>query len=265
MRGNVYLKTLADLRGQILVWSAGLIGIAAANVLLFPTVQSFPGLISFLDSMPPAFKAMVGDVQSMAQLEGFLRVKLFEPLPLLLAIFAVGQGAGLIAGEVEAKSMDLLLSRPVPRWRVVAGKFLALVTATILMTGSMAVGVVVCAKIIGADITSSYVVKSSANGLPLTWVFGALALLGSVITLRSRTAAVAVGVLVVASFTFETLRLLSPVLRPWTSVSLFAQQKAGVALDGAVDPGSIVMLLLVAVVVAAGAAAVFERRDLTVG
>ncbi len=56
-----------------------------------------------------------------------------------------------------------------------------------------------------------------------------------------------------------------PVGLMWNTVSLFAQHKAGVALNGAVDPGPIVLLILIAVVVAVGAAMAFERRDLTAG
>ena len=132
MLGNIYLKTLRDQRGSILAWGLGLAAAASANVLFFPTMQAMPGMLEFLDNLPPAFKAMVGDVRAMVQLEGFLRIKLFDPLPLLLAIFIVPRGAALIAGEIELKSIDLLMARPVPRWRVAAGKFLALVTATVV-------------------------------------------------------------------------------------------------------------------------------------
>jgi len=49
MLGSVYAKTLQDLRGQVLAWSAGLAVLAAANVLIFPSIQQMPGLQSFLD------------------------------------------------------------------------------------------------------------------------------------------------------------------------------------------------------------------------
>ena len=263
MPGNVYLKTLHDLRGQILAWSLGLALLAAANVLLYPTVQNFPGLISFLENMPPAFKAMIGDVRAMAQLEGFLRVKLFDPLPLLLAIFAVSQGANLIAGEIEFKSIDLLLARPVPRWRIALSKFLALVTATVLMAAVLAVSLVICARFIETDVTAGYLILSTANGLPLTWLFGALALVGSCLLPRARQAAMLAGGFVVASYVFETLRLLSPALRSWDEVSLFAHQKAGVSLAGEVHTGSILLLLGVTILLAGCAALAFERKDLT--
>lgn len=263
MRGSLYLKTLRDLQGQMLAWSLGLIGIAALNVLLYPTVQNFPGLVSFLENMPPAFKAMIGDVQSMTRIEGFLRLKVFDALPLLLAIFVVSQGAALVAGEIEGKSFDLLLARPIPRGRVVMAKFCALATASLAPTLAMALGLIVCTRIIGAQVGPAYLVAGSLNALPLTWLFAALAVLASCALARARHAALTVGGFVVAAWSFETLRLLSPRLRPLDTWSVFAQQKAGVDLDGVVHAGPVVALLLLAGVAVTAAVFVFRRRDLT--
>jgi len=262
VHGSILLKTLRDLQGQTLAWSLGMIGIAAVNVLLFPTVQSFPGLISFLDNMPPAFKAMVGDVRAMAQLEGFLRVKVFDALPLLLAIFTVSQGASLVAGEIEGKSLDLLLARPVSRWRVVAAKFAALMVASLAIVLSTALGLMLCVHFIETEVTPGFLLISSLNGLPLVWFFGALALLGSCWFARARQAALVAGGIVVASYVFETLRLLSPRIRNLDQISLFAQQKAGVTLDGVVHGGPIMLLLVLMFLLVVVAMVVFERKDL---
>ena len=79
MLGNVFLKTLRDLREQVLAWSLGLVILGGANVLLYPTIQNMPGLVSFMENMPAAFKAMVGDLRVMVTPEGFMRLKLFDP------------------------------------------------------------------------------------------------------------------------------------------------------------------------------------------
>ena len=262
MRGSIFLKTLRDLKGQTLAWCFGLAGIAAINVLLFPTVQSFPNLVAFLENMPPAFKAMIGDIQAMAQLEGFLRAKVFDAMPLLLSVFLISQGAAQIAGEIEHKSFDLLLARPVPRWRVVVAKFLAMATASLTMVLALTLGLVICVKFVETDIGPGYLLVSSLNGLPLAWFFGALALLGSCWLPRARQAALLAGSLVVASFVFETLRLISPRIRHLDEISLFAHQKAGVTLDGTVHAGPIALLLGLTALAVVAAAMVLERKDL---
>ena len=262
MHGNIYLKTLRDQRGAILAWSLGLAAAAAANVFFFPTVQAMPGMLDFLDNLPPAFKAMVGDVRAMVQLEGFLRAKLFDPLPLLLAIFVVPRGAALIAGEIEMKSIDLLMARPVPRWRVAVGKFLALVTATVIIAAFVAATVIICARFIETDIRAGYLLLSTLNVLPLTWLFGALALFFSCSLPRARQASLVAGFIVVASYVFETLRLLSSSIRSWDEVSLFAHQKAGFTLAGEIHSGPILLLLALVILMIVAAAVAFERRDL---
>lgn len=259
---DVYRKTLADLRGAVAVWSAGLAALAALNVLLYPTVQAMPDLVEFLEHLPPAFKAIIGDVQEMARIEGFLRVKLIEPLPLLLAVFAVSQGAALVAGEAEHGSLDLLLARPVRRGRVLLAKALALATATAIMTAALIVGMILSLPAVDTDADPRALALAAANALPLTWVFGAAALLGSCVLLRSRPAALLAGALVVVSYVFETLRMLSPPLQAWRPVSLFAHAKAGVSVSGAWDLPSILLLLGLAALLTMGAAAVFRRRDL---
>lgn len=261
MNRGVYLKTLRDLRGQTAAWSAGLAAIAALNVLLYPTLQGMPDLIVFLDRLPPAFKAMIGDVRELARLEGFLRVKLFEPLPLLLAIFTISQSAQAVAGEVEFKSMDLLLSRPVRRRSVVLAKTAALMTATLPMAFATFLSTWLCARAIDAPTSPALLAAATANGLPLAWILGGVALLGSCAALRTRSASLFAGALAVGAYVFETLRLLSPALEPWEWASLFAHQKAGVTVSGEVHAGPILVLLGGSVLLIAVAVFVFERRD----
>jgi len=262
MRGSIYLKTLHDLHAQTLAWSLGLALLGAANVLLFPTFQSMPNLIGFLEQMPPTIRAIVGDVTAMAQLDGFLRTKLFDPLPLLLAVFVVSQGARLIAGEVEHKSIDLLLAQPVSRRRIVVGKFLAMVTATVFMTLILVASLVICCRFIEGESSARHLLLSTLNGLPLTWFFGAAALLGSCLLQRAQQASMIVGGTVVGFYVWETFRLLSPSLRPYDEFSLFAQHKAGVTLAGQVQAEPILVLLGLAAVLLVGAVVAFDRRDL---
>ncbi len=262
MKGSIYLKTLVDLRGSVIMWSLGIAFIGAVNVLFFPTIQQMEGLVAFLDSMPPVIKAMIGDVSAMVRLDGFLHVKLFDPLPLLLAIFGISHGASLLAGELEHKHVDLLLARPVHRWRVVLAKFLAVATGVAIIAVALAATVVVCARIIGDELPWSHLVLGTLNALPLSWLFTALALLGSSLVTQPRPAAFAAGAVVVAGYVLETLRMMSPALAGWRTVSLFAYQKAGYPLVGAPDIGAVGLLLAVTVVLVTAACVSWERRDL---
>ena len=262
MKGSVYVETLRDLRWTVAAWSAGVAFLAAINVLIFPSLQQMEGLVAFLENLPPVFKAMIGDIAAMTRLEGFLHVKLFDPLPLLLAIFGVSHGAQLLAGELEHKHVDLLLARPVRRWRVVLAKFLALTTGLALIALATALATWACARAIGAETSTARLLLGALNGLPLSWLFAAMAVFASALVSHPRPAAFGTGAVVVASYVLETLRLVSPTLAGWRPFSLFAHHKAAYPLTGAPDPWSTLLLLALAALFAAGAAAVWERRDL---
>lgn len=262
MKGSVYVETLRDLRWTVAAWCGGLAFIAAINVLFFPSLERMEGLVDFLERLPPVIKAVIGDVAAMTRLEGFLHAKLFDPLPLLLAVFGVSHGARLLAGELEHKHVDLLLARPVRRWHVVLAKFLALATGVAAIALSTALATWACARVIGADTPTARLVLGVLKALPLSWLFAAMATFASAWVSHPRPAAFGTGAVVVASYVLETLRLVSPALSGWRPVSLFAHHKAAYPLAGAPDPRSAVLLLGIAVVFAAGAAAVWERRDL---
>lgn len=259
---SVYAKTLRDLRGQALAWAAGLAAIGAVNVYGFESMQKMPSLIAFLDSLPPGIKAMVGDVRAFAMAEGFLRVKLFDPLPLLLALFAVPAAAQLLAGEMEHKSLDALLAQPITRWRVALEKQLAVMTVTVLLALAMLLGLVLGTQFADVAASRRYLVAATLSGLPLTWIFAALALLGSCAFSRARHASLLAGIVVVGSYTLDLLGITSARTTGWGFLSLFAQHKASCSLAGQLAAGPILLLLALGFALLAAALLVFERRDL---
>ena len=75
MLSSVYLKTLRDWRGQILAWGIGIGVLSAANILVFPSFYQMEGLVAFMKNMPPVFKNLIGDLDAVITLEGFLKMK----------------------------------------------------------------------------------------------------------------------------------------------------------------------------------------------
>jgi hypothetical protein len=67
---NVFLKTLRDKRYFILGWSLGLLFLGFMMTSFYP---SFSGgqIDQLLDSLPPAFQGLVGNVQDWRELPGY--------------------------------------------------------------------------------------------------------------------------------------------------------------------------------------------------
>ncbi|HEY2787621.1 MAG TPA: ABC transporter permease subunit [Fimbriiglobus sp.] len=71
----------------------------------------------------------------------FLAIELLHPVILALTcIWAVGRAAGAVAGELDRGTMELLLSQPVPRNRLVLAHFLVDLTVIPAICGSVVLG-----------------------------------------------------------------------------------------------------------------------------
>ena len=262
MLTSVYLKTLHDLRGLILSWGIGLAAMAAINVTLFPTFQQLPDMMGFLKNLPPGLKSLLGDLDAVLTLDGFLKLKLFDSLPMLLSILGISQGARALTGELEYKTCDLLLSQPIRRRRIVVEKYLAVTTGLVLVAILMAIGLLVSCKAVGASANTKYIMVATLNGLPLSFLFTALALLGSCALASSRRAAVLAGTVMTGFYISETLLMIRPDLAGWRVISLFAHHRDGVDFSGHLSVTPFVVFLAVALVLVAAGTVVFERRNL---
>ena len=101
----------------------------ALMVSVYPTVHANPALNRLVQQYPDALKAFIGFGGEVDYLSpaGYLGSELFSfMVPLLLLVAAIGAGARAIAGEEEAGTLELLLSCPVSRRRVVLEKLAAL-------------------------------------------------------------------------------------------------------------------------------------------
>ena len=262
MLSSVYLKTLRDLRGLILAWGLGLAVAGAINVIFFPAFQQLPEMLTFLKSLPPVLKSFLGDIDAVFTLEGFLKLKMFDILPLLLSVMGISQASRALSGEVEAKTGDMLMALPIPRRRIVLEKFLALATAVTIVALAIAAGLIIAAASVGAHIDTRYLVNATLSGLPPTWLFLALALFGSCALRTSRHAAMLAGGVVIGSYVFETVRLISPALAGWRPVSIFAHHRAGISLEGDLSWMTAAAFIGLAALLLALAIRAFERRDL---
>jgi ABC-2 type transport system permease protein len=83
------------------------------------------------EELPPAMLEAFG-IESLSTVEGFLGAQVFNFVWLLgLGLYFAYIGGGAVAGDVESERMDLLLSFPVSRARLLVEKFAALLVPMI--------------------------------------------------------------------------------------------------------------------------------------
>ncbi len=129
------------------------VGIAVLSVLFVGFFPSIAGadvdIDAMLEAYPPAIQEAFG-IATLSTIEGFLAVEIYQFVwLLLLGLYFAYSAGGLIADDVERDRMDLTLSLPVSRSRVLSEKFasilvpilaLNLVVPLVVYLGVIAIG-----------------------------------------------------------------------------------------------------------------------------
>lgn len=198
-------------------------------------------------------------------LPGALTLGLQHPLAIaFVAVFAVGSPVSAVAGERERGTLEVLLSRPISRWR-----HYAIVAAAILVLIGLAVAALLLGQVAGA-LAAGVADELDMGLLPLVFLngwlmwagFASVALAASVSFDRSGPAlGVALGFLLVNYF-LEILGSLWDAAEWLQPYSLFHHFDPGQILVGDAEPIDFAIVTIAAIIPAVWALTIYPRRDL---
>ncbi len=266
MLRNIWLKTLRDQRRPLLWYGIGLIALCADLFAVYPTIRDNPDLNRSLQNLPDGVKALIGGTQlDLVSPAGYLQTEFFALIiPLLFLIYAILLGANAIAGEEERRTLDLLLSYPVARGRVVREKFLALCLLLCTLGIILWLVLLVGAAAANMRIGGGQLAAATASAVLLGLWFGALALAIGCATGKRGVALGASAAVAVAGYFTQSLSSLVTGLRPIAKVSPFYYYASGEPLRQGLNLAHVIVLLAVTLVLFAIELTVFKRRDLAV-
>ena len=263
MLRNVFGKTVRDLRWPTFWVSLGMGGMTGYFAILFPTYSKIIDLNALLEKLGPAAKVLGASVGDASSLVGFLHIELFSMiLPALIVAFAAGMASGFTAGEESRGTIDILLSYPVSRRRLILEKSLAVtlacvVAAVVVWVMAMA-GAAASASALPGDKLAAALVMLVLLGLD----FGAIALAISAYT-GNRAAAIGIAIaLMVVMYLADALAAIVDGLNSIRPLSLFRYYMGADPLRSGLNLGDAAMLVAVAVVLLVVSLVAFERRDL---
>jgi ABC-2 type transport system permease protein len=260
---NVFTKTLRDLRWPTFWVALGCGAMTAYFAILFPTYSKIIDMNSLLAKMGPAAKLLGASVGDASSLVGFLHIELFSMiLPAALVAFAAGVASGFTAGEESRGTIDVLLSYPISRRRLVLEKWLAVMTAcvvTVVVLWVFAIaGAAVSASTLPPDRLAAALVMLVLFGL----AFGAIALAVSAGT-GNRGAAIGIAIaLMVVMYLADALANIVDGLNAIRPLSLFKYYMGDDPLRNGLNLGDAGILAAVTLAFLAVALVAFERRDL---
>jgi len=261
---SVFLKTVRDLRWPVFWTGLGLGLMGAYFMWIYQAFSKTIDLQSILDAFPPAIKALIGGtVIDLSSATGFLNMELFPlMLPLILGGFAIALGSGATAGEESRGTLDVLLSEPIQRSRVVTEKVLATAIGTAAVAAALFVGLQVGCAVGGTSVAADRVAGGLVLATLLALVFGGIALALGCWT-GNRAVAIGIsGALMVVMYFVNALAPLVDSLDRIKGLSPFFYYMDGDPLRNGVDWAHAGVLAAAALAFYVLALIGFERRDL---
>ncbi len=261
---TVYAKWLRDSRRSLAAWTVAIVVVGCGYAAFWPTFED-PEIAALMENYPSALLEAI-NYTDITTPEGYLSATVYGlVVAVLIAVFAIGAGARLIAGEEEAGTLDLTLAHPVSRPSLALQRVAALVTAVVVVVAAfwlamLALSVPVSFTGVSAGDLAAMHVHLAAFAL----LFGTLAFgTGAATGRRAWALGVAAGSAVLAYAASGILPQVEGL--EWTQDwSAFTWLNGSMPLANGVDAGHLgIMLGLSAVFVGLGVLG-FRRRDVAV-
>ncbi len=160
-------------------WSVGITAFVALELVVYSSIKGQAAqLNNALNHLPASARSLFGASNDLFSPVGYLNSRLFYlMLPLLLSILAIGLGSSLLAREESDGTLELLLSRPISRGRLLLAKALSGLMVVAIVGGVSTIAILLLIKLVSMPIGLYHVAFAAFMAVLLALVYGALALM----------------------------------------------------------------------------------------
>jgi ABC-2 type transport system permease protein len=262
--GAILRHTFERLSGQVLTWGFSFAVLGWFTIFIYNTfVSASSQWLVLLKGFPPSMMVFFGDMAKIATPGGYLDTMLLSYGVIILGVFAVLGGSGLLAGDEEAGRLDLIQSYPISRTALFMGRFLALLVGSAVILGLTWAGCAIGLLGSNMGITPGRLALPFVSAFAMLTLFEALALWLSMVLPSRNLAASTAGILLVTSYFVTSLARMVDSLKMAARFSPLNYFQSGYAVDG-LNLGWFIGLLIVATVFSLAAWWAYQRRDLRV-
>ena len=183
--------TLRSRRWSLLWWSIGIIAFVALELSVYPSVKNqAQQLNELLDKLPNTVRSLFG-ADDLFSPVGYLNSGLFYLLlPLFFSILAIGLGSSLIAREESDRTIELLLSRPISRGKLMLSKLLGGLSISLIIAAVSAIAIMIAVKAVSMAMPLPRVLFATFMALLISLTFGMVAFAITCLGGRGRGAAI---------------------------------------------------------------------------
>ncbi|HET8708725.1 MAG TPA: ABC transporter permease subunit, partial [Candidatus Saccharimonadales bacterium] len=177
-------------------WSLGIIVLIALTVLAYGSVKDQAAeLNKAMGNLSSNIGSFVG-TSDMFSPVGYLNSQLyFITLPILFILLSVTLSGSLMSKEERHGTMELLLSRPVGRGRLLVAKALAGTVVVALLGIVAAVITIICGAAVHLGVSAGHILLATTWMVLFSGAFGAIAFMLYAASQLTRKAAAAVAIL----------------------------------------------------------------------
>jgi len=212
------------------------IGLALLGGYLVSFYETFEGMEeqfgNLYQSFPKELFAFFGNFEQIFTPAGFLNTEFFSYMPLIIGIYAVLTGSGLLVGDEESGILDLVMSYPISRTVYYFGRQLAFVLSILLILLIAWLGFVVVLPSTPLEISAFEMAGAFLTLFITVLLFGTLSVLLSMLLPSRRMSAMVAGLLLVASFFITGLATIDDRLQIIAKFSPLNYYQGGEALNG---------------------------------
>ena len=265
MLSNVFLKSLRDERWPMVWWSAGLGLFAAMMIAFFPSIRGNDDFNVMLESYPENLKTLFGlsELTDITSAVGFFNAEIFGFMaPLLFVIHGVVLGSGAISGAEGRGSLEILLSEPIARGKLVVQKAAAMIANAIALGLVLWIVLVIGTLIIDIDLSVLNLAAITFSTVLLGVTFGALAIAAGCFTGSRGTSVTIVAAVAVGTYLLNAASGIVSYMEAAKWLSPFFYYNAANPLANGLNPAHAAALLATIAILLGVGYLGLRRRDL---
>ncbi len=249
-------------------WTIGSIILTATILTLYPPIRDQAAQMNqVINQLPPELRNLkAGGINKIdvGNPEQFLNSQLFyATLPIIWIILSITRGNSILGKEETDHTLELLLSRPISRIRLLLAKAMSLFFEMLIVGGLTTILVLVLCPIFDLHVANSRLISVSFFTLIFCLSFGYIVFVLNAISQTTRKIATIIGV--VASFGGYILSSFSGLtdwLQQLIKIFPFHYFSPLSILNGDVSKGLVLYLVAIYVFGTILAIAGFNRRDI---
>jgi ABC-2 type transport system permease protein len=239
-------------------------GVSEPVVVGIATTEVSDPFQGFLDN--PVFKSFTGGRSiSYMEVKGFISFEFFVTWTILVGMFIAYLSVAMVAGDFENRYMDILLSKPITRRRYLIEKFTAMTVISLILTLTVALGLIVGLSGIGSlnELPAQTVLLALIGAIPILMVITAVGILSSV-AFQKVKAGMGIGfAFVFAQIFMRTFGTLSKNLELLKTTSIFEYWDYGsVIFDNIFKVIDFIGLTVLSILILAASILALQRKDI---